>query len=46
MIVLVSALDDGATADVMEAAPEVRIVVLQPDSLLLGRAYVEQKLLR
>jgi hypothetical protein len=37
-IVLLSMMDDDDTLDVMERFPEIRVVVLPPDSLLLGRA--------
>lgn len=37
-IVLLSMMNDDDTLDVMERFPEIRVVVLPPDSLLLGRA--------
>jgi hypothetical protein len=36
-IVLLSMMDDDDTLDIMERFPEIRVVVLPPDSVLLGR---------
>jgi len=38
LIILVSSLNDATTLELLESHPEIRAVVLPPDSLLLGRA--------